>query len=651
MTVVDGGLNDADGLANGIFQINNVMLGTYTITETIAPAGYMLDTDATRVVNVTSGALTQIIGVQGTDDPGITDESDFHNARINLIVVAQGKSPRTPQQVTLLDAETGAILSQFAPYGNAFQGGVRIATGDFTGDHSDEIITAPGWSIAAEVRVYTQNGVLLTSFYPYGSAFVGGVQLATGDVDGDGLLDIITVPSTGPAEVKVFRGMLVGGVPIFDALHPYKDFLAFPSTFIGGAVIAVADMGFTSSTTKLFANTLDNKAEIIVGSGAGMTATVKVFDVSEISILSPNSVAAASKTFTPFSTTSNSYKGGLSLAVAKVNADVVPDIVVGAGVLGGSQVDVWAWNNLNATLKSLSSNGLGFAAYTDASRTAPVQVSSLDINEDGISDTIVVSQGPGGTTSQIRAFHITNTAPLMVSQTALVPGSFPGASFIAMIENPSSSLHHVSEAFSVTTVSNSQSAIEVSTPANRWRNAVHPEDVNANGTVEPLDVLIIINFLNSRKENVLSTRDVVMPPYYDVVDDGRVTPLDVLVVINYLTRRHKQETAPEGESSSSWFMAFSPFDGEDVTHHALVGTSWVRENFDVESQGRFEGAVSQSVYRDVKQADFTKMLDRQMVRTVFRRNKLLNESEGLRIEWTDPSEHDAVFAELGLNAA
>ena len=79
----------------------------------------------------------------------------------------------------------------------------------------------------------------------------------------------------------MFRNVLVGGVPTFDGSHPYRDFLAFPSSFIGGAVVAAADMGSTPLASGPFVNTLlDGKAEIVVGSGAGMKTTVKVFDVS-----------------------------------------------------------------------------------------------------------------------------------------------------------------------------------------------------------------------------------------------------------------------------------------------------------------------------------------------------------------------------------
>ena len=79
LTVVDGGANDADGLANGVLQVNNVLLGTYTITETIAPTGYAIDDDATRSITVSALDLNAVVGIQGSNQAGDTDESDFHN--------------------------------------------------------------------------------------------------------------------------------------------------------------------------------------------------------------------------------------------------------------------------------------------------------------------------------------------------------------------------------------------------------------------------------------------------------------------------------------------------------------------------------------------------------------------------------------------
>jgi hypothetical protein len=278
---------------------------------------------------------------------------------------------------------------------------------------------------------------LLTSFLPYGPTFNGGVQVAVADVDGDGLNDIITVPTLGAAEVKVFRNVLVGGVSTFDASNPYRDFLAFPSSFIGGGVVAGADMGSTATTNAPFNTTVfDQKAEIVVGSGAGITTTVKVFDVSHMPASTPNTVPAAVGSFTPFSTSGTNFKGGESVSVARVNADSLPDIVVGAGANGRSMVNVWAWSNsTSATLSSLSANGTGFAAFTDASRNAPVEVAAFDTNNDDIADAILAVQGPGGTTNQIRQFNIISASPLQVAPATSIPSSFLGPYYIATVEN------------------------------------------------------------------------------------------------------------------------------------------------------------------------------------------------------------------------
>ena len=84
-----------------------------------------------------------------------------------------------------------------------------------------------------------------------------------------------------------------------------------------------------------------------------------------------------------------------------------------------------------------------------------------------------------------------------------------------------------------------------------WHNRDFPSDVDGDGQVTPLDVLLPINELNSRKilrdgSNALpEINDLVgPPPYYDVNDDGLLTPIDVLLVVNYIN------AAGEGEVSS-----------------------------------------------------------------------------------------------------
>jgi hypothetical protein len=232
--------------------------------------------------------------------------------------------------------------------------------------------------------------------------------------------------------------VLVGGVPTFNATHPYRDFLAFPASFGGGAVVAAADMGSTPVVNGPFDTLLpDGKAEIIVGSGAGMKATVKVFDVSHLTTAKPRGVPKVAGSFTPFSVGRSVFKGGVSLDVARLTSSPIPDILVGAGVNGRSMVDVWAWNaSPAATLSSLSANGTGFAAFTDASKNSPVEVAAVDTTNSGIANQILVAQGPGGTAKQIRAFDVTSTSPLEVSAFTAIPGTFTDPYFVAAIDEP-----------------------------------------------------------------------------------------------------------------------------------------------------------------------------------------------------------------------
>ena len=72
-------------------------------------------------------------------------------------------------------------------------------------------------------------------------------------------------------------------------------------------------------------------------------------------------------------------------------------------------------------------------------------------------------------------------------------------------------------------------------------------DVNADGFISPIDVLIIVNDINYRGSRMLPD-DFVTPPYIDVNGNGGVDPLDALMVINYLNARGSAGAGGEGEN-------------------------------------------------------------------------------------------------------
>jgi len=94
-----------------------------------------------------------------------------------------------------------------------------------------------------------------------------------------------------------------------------------------------------------------------------------------------------------------------------------------------------------------------------------------------------------------------------------------------------------------------------------WQNPVNRWDVDGDGNVAPLDVLTLINDINTHGSRSLPTRPSgPVPPFFDVDGDGSLTPSDVLTVINYINSR-VAGSAGEGESRNFSSVSTSPFDG------------------------------------------------------------------------------------------
>ena len=127
----------------------------------------------------------------------------------------------------------GKLKSSFFAYDKNFRGGVNVAVGDVDGDGQAEIVTGAGVGGGPHVRVFTNLGAVKYSFFAYDKNFRGGVNVAVGDVDGDGKMEIITGPALGGSpQVKVF-----------DAWGREKNsFMAYDQTFRKGIFVATSDI-------------------------------------------------------------------------------------------------------------------------------------------------------------------------------------------------------------------------------------------------------------------------------------------------------------------------------------------------------------------------------------------------------------------------
>lgn len=120
------------------------------------------------------------------------------------------------------------------------------------------------------------------------------------------------------------------------------------------------------------------------------------------------------------------------------------------------------------------------------------------------------------------------------------------------------------------------------------QNPVNNLDVDADGFISPIDVLILVNDINFNKSRVLPT-NLATPPYLDPDGDGSIGPLDVLAVINFINARGNAG-AGEGESS----MASLGYSQEIVRapskQEIVVGL--IQSEYAASSEGQIDLAVT-----------------------------------------------------------
>ena len=173
--------------------------------------------------------------------------------------------------VVVISDKDGAQRASFRPMGNEYGYGYTVAAGDIDGDGIAEIIVGggPGAFVPAAVKAYKyKDGWIQDTglgFLAYDGGY--GVNVAGGDISGSGSAKIITGPGPNPlagSEIKVWKVDTAGGLGKWKAIFD-NSFEGLNSKY--GATVATGDMDG------------DGKLEIIVGAGPGSDndAHVKVF--------------------------------------------------------------------------------------------------------------------------------------------------------------------------------------------------------------------------------------------------------------------------------------------------------------------------------------------------------------------------------------
>lgn len=246
---------------------------------------------------------TLAIGTPGTPGaPGTPGTPQAAPAGAGWAVAVDGGA--NTSQVFVFRAD-GSLALGVTPFGNEYRGGVRIARGDVNGDGIADLITASGAGIESRVRVWNgANAALMADIVPF-PGYQGGLWVAAGDIDGDGAADIALGTDLGNVpHVKVYSGR---------GMNEIASFYAYAPGFLGGVRVAAGDLN------------RDGFADLVTGAGYGAGPHVKTFDGKA---LANRNVKALANDFFAFAP---SMTAGLNLSVGDIDGDGYADVIASPG--------------------------------------------------------------------------------------------------------------------------------------------------------------------------------------------------------------------------------------------------------------------------------------------------------------------------------
>ncbi len=289
----------------------------------------------------------------------------------------------------------GEAVRTIVPFGAGYTAGVRVATADLNGDGTPDLIAATGPGVANQVKVYDgRGGDLIAFLQPFEASFTGGLNLAVGDLTGDGRPDLVVTPdvSGGPV-VAVYDGAALsrGETAQVGRFYGLDD-----PNFRGGVRPAVGDLNG------------DGRPDLAVAAGEGGGPRVALYDGRSIRSGTPTKLTG------DFFAYDQSLRNGVFLTIADLTGDGFGELIAGGGPGGAPRVTAFDGRSLAGGVVAPVVNF--FAG--DVTDRGGVRLAALDLNGDGRPE-LLATVG-----SQVRAYtalELANTpspSPLLVVNVA-----------------------------------------------------------------------------------------------------------------------------------------------------------------------------------------------------------------------------------------
>jgi hypothetical protein len=398
-----GDQTTAEGAAKGVsFTVGDAQTAAGDLTVTVASSNPTLLPNGALALGG-SGAdrtltLTPAAGQSGTATVTVTvaDAGGLTATRSFTLTVTPAAQPLQPGPSLVgvpqfaVGSDVGGTVRFFNPDGSerlnvtpfpGSTGGVRVAAGDFNGDGVPDVVVGTGPGGPSHVRVLDgTDGHELFAVDPFEASFTGGVFVAAGDVNGDGVADLVISPDEGGGpRVRVFSGKGFGQLADFFGIDD--------PNFRGGARAALADLNG------------DGVADLLVSAGFQGGPRVAGFDGKTVGS------AAPVKLFGDFFAFEDTVRNGVYLTAGDVNGDGFADLIAGGGPGGGPRVSVFDGRGL---VQSDTPNRTVDFFAGDASNRDGVRLAVKNLDGDDLADLVVgVRAGDG---SQVLGYSGTELA-------------------------------------------------------------------------------------------------------------------------------------------------------------------------------------------------------------------------------------------------